>query len=151
MAQFDHVIVGGGIIGASVAYHLAQESAGLILLVERNTLASAASSRAAELLLQVSTNTTKTLLARLTRETIDILTGELGDIVGFHKVGSLRLAASDARIVELDGMAAEAARHDIPFEWLDPQAAGTWSLGWIYLRFTRSVSCRPMAMSTRIC
>ena len=124
VARFDHVIVGGGIIGASVAYHLARESDASILLMERNALASAASSRAAGLVLQVSTNATKTPLARRTRETIDSLADELGEDVGFHKVGSLRLAASDARVAELEGIAAEASRHGIPFEWLDPQAAG---------------------------
>lgn len=124
MARFDHVIVGGGIIGASIAYHLARESEDSILLLERNALASAASSRAAGLVLQVSTNATKTPLVRLTRDTVDRLADELGDDVGFHKVGSVRLAGSDARVAELDAMAAEAARHGIPFEWLDPQSAG---------------------------
>jgi sarcosine oxidase subunit beta len=124
VAQFDHVIVGGGIIGASVAYHLARENGGSILLLERHTLASAASSRAAGLVLQVTTNRTRTPLARLTRETIEILSDELGEDIGFHKVGSLHLAVSDKNVSELDGMAGEAARHNVPFEWLDPRAAG---------------------------
>jgi 4-methylaminobutanoate oxidase (formaldehyde-forming) len=142
VAQFDHVIVGGGIIGASVAYHLARESDGSILLVERNALASAASSQAAGLVLQVSTNSTKTPLARLTREIIDILADELGEDVGFHMVGSLRLAASDERISELDGMAAEAARHEIPFEWLKPQAAADL-VPWLDLSSVRKISFLP--------
>ena len=115
MANFDHIIVGGGIIGASAAYHLAREGAGSVLLLERNTLASAASSRAAGMVLQVSRNTTRTAMARQTRETIDVLVDELGADVGFHDVGSLRLAASDKCIAHLDAMAADAARHDIPF------------------------------------
>ncbi len=53
MAQFDHIVIGGGIIGASVAYHLAREKGGSIVLLERNALASAASSRAAGMVLQV--------------------------------------------------------------------------------------------------
>ncbi len=124
MANFDHIIVGGGIIGASVAYHLARERAGSILLLERITLASAASSRAAGMVLQVSRNAARTAMARQTRKTIDILADELGEDVGFHAVGSLRLAASDKCIADLEAMAADAARHDIAFEWLEPQAAG---------------------------
>lgn len=142
MAQFDHVIVGGGIIGASVAYHLARESEGSILLLERNALAGAASSRAAGLVLQVSTNSTKTPLVRLTRDTVDILAGELGEDIGFHKVGSLRLAASDERVAELDGMATEAARHGIPFEWLDPEAAGNL-VPWLDLSSARKIGFLP--------
>jgi len=142
MAHFDHVIVGGGIIGASVAYHLARESDGSILLLERNALASAASSRAAGLVLQVSTNPTKTALVRLTRDTVDILADELGEDIGFHKVGSLRLAASGARIEELDGMAAEAARHGIRFEWLDPQAAENL-VPWLDLSSVRKIGFLP--------
>ena len=142
MAQFDHVIVGGGIIGASVAYHLARESDRSILLVERNALASAASSRAAGLVLQVSTNSSKTPLTRLTRETIDILADELGEDIGFHNVGSIRLAASDERIAELDGMATEAARHNIPFEWLNTQAAGEL-VPWLDLSSVRKIGFLP--------
>ena len=83
MTKFDHVIVGGGITGASVAYHLARDQAGSILLLERNALASAASSQAAGMILQVSANSTRTAMARMTRETIDILADELGQEVGF--------------------------------------------------------------------
>ena len=142
MARFDHIIVGGGVIGASVAYHLARKDGGSILLVERNTLASAASSRAAGMVLQVSTNATKTPLARLTRETIDALADELGEDVGFHNVGGLRLAATDERISELDGMAAEAARHDIPFEWLEPRTAGDL-VPWLDLSSVRKIGFLP--------
>ena len=39
METFDNVIVGGTIVGASVAYHLACKSAGSVLLLERNELA----------------------------------------------------------------------------------------------------------------
>ncbi len=129
MKTYDHVIVGGGIIGASIAYHLACEDAGSVLLLERNELASAASSRAAGLILQVSTNTAKTALIRRTCSTIQTLSEELGEDVGFHAVGSLRLAASEARVRDLEDMAAEAECHGIPFEWLraeDAEARVPW-------------------------
>ena len=117
METFDHVIVGGGIVGASIAYHLTCKNAGTVLLLERNELASAASCRAAGLVLQVSTKLSKTPLAKLTTDTIPLLEEELGEGVGFHNVGSLRIAASEDRATELDAMAADASKWNIPIEW----------------------------------
>jgi 4-methylaminobutanoate oxidase (formaldehyde-forming) len=114
---FDHVIVGGGIVGASIAYHLTRKGAGKVLLLERNELACAASSRAAGLVLQSSTKISKTPLAKLTVDTIPVLEEELGESVGYHKVGSLRVAASEDRVAELDAMALDASKWDIPIEW----------------------------------
>ena len=117
METFDHAVIGGGVVGASIAYHLACKGAGKILLLERNDLASAASSRAAGLVLQTSTKFSKTPLAKLTVETIPALEEELGERVGYHKVGSLRIAASENRVAELEAMARDASRRDIPVEW----------------------------------
>ncbi|MDH5454164.1 MAG: FAD-dependent oxidoreductase, partial [Paracoccaceae bacterium] len=83
MKQFDNIIVGGGIIGCSIAYHLAKAGAGTTVVLERNELASAASSRAAGLILQVTTKPANTPLVRATVATIPILEDELGDTVGF--------------------------------------------------------------------
>jgi 4-methylaminobutanoate oxidase (formaldehyde-forming) len=117
MKTFDHVIVGGGVIGASIAYHLVCKSAGKVLLLERNDLASAASSQAAGLILQASTKFSKTPLAKLTVDTIPALEEELGESIGYHKVGSLRIAASEDRLAELDAMARDASKLDIPVQW----------------------------------
>lgn len=117
METFDHVVVGGGIVGASVAYHLTRKGAGTVLLLERNELASAASSRAAGLILQTSTKFSRTPLAKLTTSTIPVLEEELGESVGYHDVGSLRVAASENRAAELAAMADDASNWDIPVEW----------------------------------
>src|SRR5690606_9374126 len=116
METFDHVIVGGGIIGASVAYHLKRKKAGTVLLLERNELASAASSRAAGLVLQASSKPSKTPLAKSTTHILPVLEDEVGESVGYHRVGSVRVAASDERAAELDAMMADASRWDIPVE-----------------------------------
>lgn len=125
METFDHVIVGGGVVGASIAYHLACKGAGKILLLERNDLASAASSRAAGLILQSSTKFSKTPLAKLTVDTIPVLEEELGERVGYHEVGSLRIAASEDRVAELDAMARDASKWDIPVRWPSTTEVGT--------------------------
>jgi sarcosine oxidase subunit beta len=118
---FDHIIVGGGIIGASIAYHLKCIGAGSVLVLERNELASAASSRAAGLILQASPKPTKISTALKTVELVPTLKEELGEDVGFHGVGSVRVAASDQRVQELQDMVEHASDHGIPFEWLDPK------------------------------
>lgn len=134
METFDHVVVGGGIIGASVAYHLKRKGAGTVLLLERNDLATAASSRAAGLVLQASAKPSKTPLARATTHIFPVLEDEVGESVGYHRVGSLRVAASDERAAELDAMVSDASRWNIPVEspggaqirdlvpWLDTRA-----------------------------
>ena len=119
MEQFDRIIVGGGIIGCSIAYHLAKEGAGRIVVLERNELASAASSRAAGLILQVTAKPANTPLVRATVATIATLEAELGDRIGFHAVGSLRVAASPPRLAELQNLSEEAASRNIPCERLD--------------------------------
>jgi sarcosine oxidase, subunit beta len=120
MTHYDHIIVGGGIIGCSIAYHLVREGAGSVLVLERNELASAASSRAAGLILQVTTKPSKTALAQRTRETIPRLEDELGEDIGFHAVGSLRIAASDQRMTELQTMERDASERNIPCQRLTP-------------------------------
>lgn len=120
MESFDHIIVGGGVIGASIAYHLMVKQAGSVLLLERNELASAASSQAAGLILQVSTKPAKTSLAKRTIDIIPALEEELGESVGFHRVGSLRFAVSGNNAAELDTMAEDALIHGIPVEWPCP-------------------------------
>ena len=117
METFDHVIVGGGIIGASAAYHLKRKGAGSVLLLERNDLASAATSRAAGLVLQASTKYSKTPLAKMTTQIVPILEQEVGESVGYHDVGSLRIAASNERATELDAMVEDAVKWEIPVEF----------------------------------
>lgn len=150
MEHFDHVIVGGGVIGSAVAYHLAGENCGSVLLVERQELACAASSLAAGLLLQVSTKPAKTPLARLTRQTLAALESEGGkseegdgeETVGFHAVGSLRLAASQARVEELEAMAADAAHHGIAFDWLSAADAAEL-VPWLDLSRVQKIAYLP--------
>ena len=110
-------------LGCSIAYHLAREGAGRILLLERGELASAASSRAAGLLLQVTSKSANGPLVRATHDAIVALEAELGEAVGFHPVGSLRVAAAAERRRELQALAAEAARQGVPCDVLAPAAA----------------------------
>jgi 4-methylaminobutanoate oxidase (formaldehyde-forming) len=94
METFDHIIIGGGVLGLSIAYHLARDGRENIFVLERNELASAASSKAAGLILQATAKSLTTPLVKLTLDTIPLLEEELGEAIGFHAVGSLRVGAS---------------------------------------------------------
>ena len=121
MDTFDHIIIGGGVLGLSIAYHLARDSRESVLVLERNELASAASSKAAGLILQATGKAPHTPLVKLTRDTIVLLEEQLGETIGFHAVGSLRIAASAEREAELRSMERDAASHGIPFQHLSRQ------------------------------
>lgn len=121
MENFDHIIIGGGALGLSLAFNLASDGREKILVLERNELASGASSKAAGLILQATTKSSNTPLAKLTIDTIPQLEEELGESVGFHAVGSLRVAASATRTDELLEMERDAASHGIPFQHPSPK------------------------------
>lgn len=118
MEAFDHIIIGGGILGLSIAYHLSRDSRDSVLVLERQELASSASSRAAGLILQATSKPANTPLVKLTRQTISSLEEEIREPVGFHDVGSIRIAASDARVQELTSIEENATSHDVPFRHL---------------------------------
>lgn len=86
--------MGGGIMGCSVAYHLAV--AGLKpLVLERRGIAQAASSRAAGLLTRARSKPALLPLVRQTYEDIRTLEEELGEPLGLHRTGSLYVGASE--------------------------------------------------------
>lgn len=121
MKSFDHIVIGGGVLGLSIAYHLVRDRHDSVLVIERNELASAASSKAAGLILQATAKPLNTPLAKLTVDTIAVLEAELDQSIGFHAVGSIRIASSEARATELQAMERDAADHGIPVQHLSQQ------------------------------
>lgn len=89
------VIVGGGILGCSLAYHLAREGWSDCVLLEKAELTSGSTWHAAG---QITHSTSSYTLGRFTGYAIDLyrrLEAETGQSVSFHGCGSLRLAYSD--------------------------------------------------------
>ena len=95
------VIIGGGIIGLSVAYHLSKLGITDVLLVERNKLTSGTSWHAAGIVgpLRASVNGTK--LASYATELFPALEKETGQTTGYRKTGGYWLTSSQDRMVEL--------------------------------------------------
>src|SRR5215218_9991023 len=95
------VIIGGGIIGCSIAYHLAKRGERDVVLLERLQLTHGATWHAAGLVGQLRSSSNLTRLMRYSAELYDKLEQETDHSTGWHRSGSLRLASSKARWQEL--------------------------------------------------
>ena len=95
------VIIGGGIVGCSVAYHLARRGCTDVLLLERRRLTCGTTWHAAGLLGQLRATHNLTRLAQYTTELYAGLERETGQATGFRQCGSIAVAASEARLEEL--------------------------------------------------
>jgi glycine cleavage system aminomethyltransferase T/glycine/D-amino acid oxidase-like deaminating enzyme len=95
------VIIGGGIVGCSVAYHLAKRGCRDVLLLERRKLTCGTTWHAAGLVGQLRATQNLTRLAQYTTQLYEGLERETGQATGFRQVGSIAVAASAARLEEL--------------------------------------------------
>jgi 4-methylaminobutanoate oxidase (formaldehyde-forming) len=94
-------IVGGGIIGASIAYHLTREGETDVALMERGRLSNGTTWHAAGLVSQVRGTHALTALARMNAETYERLPAETGVETGMRRVGALTVARTEARMQEI--------------------------------------------------
>ncbi len=95
------VVVGGGVIGCSVAYHLAKIGWSDVVLLERRQLACGTTWHAAGLVGQLRPSMNMTQLARYTSELYGGLEAETGQATGYHQSGSISVAVNDERFEEL--------------------------------------------------
>ena len=94
------VVIGGGVIGCSVAYHLAQAGQDVVLL-ERDQITSGTTWHAAGLMVCFgSTSETSTELRKYTRDLYARLEAETGQATGFRPCGFIELAADRDRLEE---------------------------------------------------
>jgi heterotetrameric sarcosine oxidase gamma subunit len=101
------VVVGGGVIGASVAYHLAHLGWTDVVLLERDRLTSGTTWHAAGLMVTFgSTSETSTEMRRYTRDLYARLEAETGLATGLKQVGFIELAADRGRLEEYRRVAA---------------------------------------------
>ncbi|HET6213285.1 MAG TPA: FAD-dependent oxidoreductase [Micromonosporaceae bacterium] len=101
------VVVGGGIIGVSVAYHLGKLGWTDVLLLERDRLTSGTTWHAAGLMVTFgSTSETSTEMRKYTRDLYASLEAETGQATGLKQVGFIELATEPDRLEEYRRVAA---------------------------------------------
>lgn len=98
--QADVVIVGGGVIGTSLAYHLTKIGITNVVLLERKQLTSGTTWHAAGLVGQLRASRNMTELAKYTSELMKGLEAETGQATGFKQNGSISVALTEARFEE---------------------------------------------------
>ena len=94
------VIVGGGIIGSSIAYHLTREGESDVVLLERGRLTNGTTWHAAGLVSQVRGTHALTALSRINAETYERLPSETGVETGLRRHGAVTVARTEARMQE---------------------------------------------------
>ncbi|MBI2972557.1 MAG: FAD-dependent oxidoreductase [Armatimonadetes bacterium] len=117
------VIIGGGVAGCSIAYHLTQMGWRDIVLVERGTLTGGSTHRAAGLIGQLRGTYNLTRMIMNSVELYGRLLAETGIDPDWRQVGSLRLASSALRMEEIRRMVAQAKAFGLDVELLTPREA----------------------------
>lgn len=113
------VIIGGGVIGCSVAYHLTKLGWTDVVLLERKQLTSGTTWHAAGLIAQLRATANMTKLAKYSQELYGALEAETGVATGFKRVGSITVALTAERHEELRRSAAMARAFGVEIGEID--------------------------------
>jgi len=122
-ANAQVVIIGGGIMGCSVAYHLTKLGWKDVVLLERKSLTCGTTWHAAGLVAQLRATHNMTLLAKYTAELYRGLEEETGQATGFRQAGSLTVASTAERFEELKRSASMGRCFDVDVNVLTPEEA----------------------------
>lgn len=117
------VIIGGGIIGCSTAYHLAKLGWKDVVLLERHKLTSGSTWHAAGLVGQLRTSANITQLLKYSVELYERLEAEAGQATGWKRNGGLRLACNAERMTEIKRQATTAHSFGLEMHLLSPREA----------------------------
>ncbi|GAB5470182.1 MAG: FAD-dependent oxidoreductase [Rhodospirillales bacterium] len=114
------VVIGGGIVGCSTAYHLARDQGAEVLLLEQGKLTSGSTWHAAGLVGQLRSSAAVTQVLRYSVELYDRLEAETGLATGWKMSGCLRLACNPERWIEYQRLATTAGSFGLEMHLLSP-------------------------------
>ena len=117
------VIIGGGITGCSIAYHLAERGWTDVILVEKGELTSGTTFHSVGLVSQFRTSPAQMRLMNYSISLYNQLKADVGDSLGWHQVGSLRLASSQDRLKALQRDVSRAKALGLNVEIISPTQA----------------------------
>ncbi len=121
------VIIGGGIIGCSVAYHLTKLGWTDVVLLEQGQLSGGTTWHAAGLVGQLRSHANMTGLIRYSTQLYSELEAETGLATGWKNCGSLAVARTSDRMTVLKRTAASARAQGVAVEVISPrEAADLW-------------------------
>ena len=123
-ARAQVVVIGGGVIGTSVAYHLTRLGWSDVLLLEQGSLSCGTTWHAAGLVGPLRASESGTRLVQYSAELYASLEAETGLATGYRNVGGVIVARTEDRMVQLRRTAASAAAYDMECELLTPARAG---------------------------
>lgn len=123
MDEARAVVIGGGVAGASVAYHLTELGWLDVLLVDRSELTSGSTFHSAGLVGQLRSSVTLTKMMMYGVDLYRRLADETGVDPAWHEVGSLRLASSRERIEELRRLSGWGQTFGLPLEIVSTERA----------------------------
>jgi heterotetrameric sarcosine oxidase gamma subunit len=117
------VIIGGGVIGTSVAYHLTKLGYTDVVLLEQGQLSSGTTWHAAGLVGQLRASESGTRLVQYSTALYTELEEETGLTAGYKQCGGVTVARTEDRMIQLRRTAANAAAFDLDCELLTPTQA----------------------------
>ena len=121
--QAQVVVIGGGIFGTSVAYHLAKAGCTDVILVDKGELTSGSTFHSVGLVSQFRTSPSLMKVMNYTIKLFNQLRDEAGDALDWHQVGSLRLASSKERLKALQRDVSRAKAIGINADIISPSEA----------------------------
>jgi 4-methylaminobutanoate oxidase (formaldehyde-forming) len=128
-AKAGVVVIGGGIIGCSTAYHLARDHKADVVLIERGKLTGGSTWHAAGLVGQLRSSASITQVLRYSVDLYKKLEAETGQATGWRQTGCLRLATNADRWTEFRRQATTARSFGLDMHLLSPiEAKGIWPL-----------------------
>ena len=98
----DAVVIGAGTIGSATAWHLAKRGLKNVVLIERNTIGSGNTSKAASLMTLVRTKEELIPLIQETYRNIEEIEAYTGEKTGLNKVGTLHIASTEESVLNLE-------------------------------------------------